>query len=345
MDCSIICALCGYERKYASKLLSGARWLPGESARRGADRLRVTGKRSERCSSDLARCGQPCGKRLHAALPTWLPFYERHHGGLLSTLRSNLLSISPATIDRLLAPCRASMGSRGRCGTRPGTLLRSHIPIRTEHWDVNSPGYMEADTVALCGESMAGEFCWSVTLTDIHRSDRKPRGMESHQHLVQKRIAQIETALPFSILGFDSDNGDEFLNWHCLITSINVQCRCLSLVRALIARTTMPAWSRRIGPTCANWSVMAAWKASRSASCSMISMPTNEFFRNFFCPVMKHLRTVVEGSRKRRVYDRRPHLLSDSSKVAKPIRKSWPAREALRAIRSIVLKHIIEAKL
>ena len=164
-----ICALCGYERKYASKLLSGARWLPGESGRvRGGSPARYGEAERVVLKVIWLELEQPCGKRLHAALPSWLPFYEKHHGELLPTLRSNLLEISPATIDRLLAPCRASMGSRGRCGTRPGTLLRSQIPVRTEHWDVSSPGFMEADTVAHCAESMAGEFCWSVTLTDIH---------------------------------------------------------------------------------------------------------------------------------------------------------------------------------
>jgi len=83
-------------------------------------------------------------------------------------LRERILEASAATLDRLLAPCRAAVGGRGRCGTRPGTLLRGQIPIRTEHWDVEGPGYIEADTVAHCGESMAGEFCWSLTATDVH---------------------------------------------------------------------------------------------------------------------------------------------------------------------------------
>jgi len=107
------------------------------------------------------------------------------------------------------------VGSRGGFGTRPGTLLRSQIPVRTEHWDVSVPGYMEADTVAHCGESMAGEFCWSVTLTDIHTQWTESRAVcNRSQYAVQQRIAQIEAALPFAILGFDSDNGGEFLNWH-----------------------------------------------------------------------------------------------------------------------------------
>lgn len=114
------------------------------------------------------RAEQPCGKRLKAALPLWLPFYEKRHGQLDRKVKAKVLAASAATIDRLLAPCRITLGSRGRCGTRPGTLLRSQIPIRTEHWEVSGPGFIEADTVAHCGQSMAGEFCWSITATDVH---------------------------------------------------------------------------------------------------------------------------------------------------------------------------------
>ena len=105
---------------------------------------------------------QPCGKRLHAALPTWLPFYEKHHGRLSPALRRNVLSVSPATIDRLLSPCRARVGSRDGFGTRPGTLLRSQIPVRTEHWDVSVPGYMEFGTRRLrsADHSFVNERRW-----------------------------------------------------------------------------------------------------------------------------------------------------------------------------------------
>jgi hypothetical protein len=123
--------------------------------------------------------------------------------------------ISAASIDRLLAPCRARLGARGRCGTRPGTLLRRQIPVRTERWEVDGPGYIEAGTVAHCGESMAGEFCWNLTITDMHAQWTETRAVANRgQHVVQGAIASVEAALPFAILGIDSDNGGEFLNWH-----------------------------------------------------------------------------------------------------------------------------------
>ena len=85
---------------------------------------------------------QPCGKRLKAALEVWLPHYEKRRGRLAESLRQKVLGASASSIDRLLAPCRASQGARARCGTRPGTLLRKQIPVRTEHWDVSAPGFI-----------------------------------------------------------------------------------------------------------------------------------------------------------------------------------------------------------
>lgn len=97
-------------------------------------------------------------------MPLRLTYYEKRHGTLAPALRRCLRRISASSIDRLLAPCRARLGARGRCGTGPGTLLHSQIPVRTEHWDVDGPGYIEADMVAYGGESMAGEFSWSLTM-------------------------------------------------------------------------------------------------------------------------------------------------------------------------------------
>jgi hypothetical protein len=91
---------------------------------------------------------QPCGTRLAALLPEWVPAYEADHRRLDADLRESLLSISARTLDRLLAPLRVNWRRRG--GTRPGSLLRQSIPIRGE-WDEEGAGWLEVDTVALCG--------------------------------------------------------------------------------------------------------------------------------------------------------------------------------------------------
>lgn len=158
---------------------------------------------------------QPCGKRLAAMREQWLPHYERRHGKLGKDLRKRVLSISAAQIDRLLAPRRARAGGKGRCGTKPGGLLKTQIPIRTDNWDITRPGYLEADTVAHCGESLEGDFIWSVTYTDIFSGWTANRAVwNKGASGIVEATREVEAALPFELLGFDCDNGSEFLNWH-----------------------------------------------------------------------------------------------------------------------------------
>ena len=130
-----VCELCGYERKYAIKVLGGKRAIIGSSGRKRGGSQAIYGVAEREVIKTIwLAAEQPCGKRLKAALEVWLPHYEKRRGRLAGSLRQKLLGVSSASIDRLLAPCRASQGGRARCGTRPGTLLRKQIPIRTEHW-------------------------------------------------------------------------------------------------------------------------------------------------------------------------------------------------------------------
>jgi hypothetical protein len=158
---------------------------------------------------------QVCGKRLKALMSLWLPHYEEERGRLSEAVRTKVLEASAATLDRLLKPLRVKHPHRGMCGTRPGTLLRAQIPIRTGNWDIERPGYIEADTVAHCGGSLSGDFIWSVTYTDIYSGWTATRAVWNRgQKDVVERTREVEKTLPFAILGFDSDNGGEFLNWH-----------------------------------------------------------------------------------------------------------------------------------
>jgi len=130
-------------------------------------------------------------------------------------IRGQLYSISPATIDRLLKTVRLKHPRKGLSGTKPGRLLKNQIPIKTDHWDVDRPGYFEADTVAHCGNSLAGDFVWSITLTDIKSTWTENRATwNKGSHGVRNQIEDVEKRLSFSILGFDCDNGSEFLNHH-----------------------------------------------------------------------------------------------------------------------------------
>jgi hypothetical protein len=128
-----------------------------------------------------------------------------------------LNTISPATIDRLLKPVRIRYKKHGRAFTKPGTLLKKHIPIKTDQWDENRPGFLEADTVAHCGESLAGMFAYTIDCVDIATGWTEQRAVWGKgEKGVLEQIENIENSLPFPLLGFDSDNGSEFLNHHLL---------------------------------------------------------------------------------------------------------------------------------
>ena len=207
------CATCGYNRKYAIRLLrkkdgDPSHRKPGPAFRYDKELLLVPLKRIWFATDQM------CSKKLKAALPLWLPFYEGEFAPLLPDTRQKLLDMSPATIDRLLKPLRA-IYKKGRCSTKPGTLLKNQIPIKTHNWDVTRPGYFEADTVAHCGNSIAGDYVFSLTFTDIFTGWTENRAVWGKgSQGVLRQIRDIEEKIAFPILGFDCDNGSEFLNHH-----------------------------------------------------------------------------------------------------------------------------------
>jgi hypothetical protein len=158
---------------------------------------------------------QPCGKRLAPMLRDWLPCYEKHHGELTGKTRADVLSISPAQIDRVLASRKVGVARRKRRTPKANAALKKLIPIRAEKWDATQPGWLEADTVAHCGGEMGGSFLWSLTATDIFSGWTAVQpSWNRGQHNVCEAFGVIESSLPFTILGVDTDNGSEFINWH-----------------------------------------------------------------------------------------------------------------------------------
>lgn len=157
----------------------------------------------------------PCSKRLKAILPLWLPGYERQYGALGQDIYNALLAISAATIDRMLKDTRSRYSGKGRSTTKPGTLLRRQIPVQVNQWDESRPGFLEADTVAHCGSSMAGMFVFTLDCVDIATGWTEQRALWGKgEHATVEQIKDIEKMLPFELQGFDCDNGSEFLNYH-----------------------------------------------------------------------------------------------------------------------------------
>lgn len=209
------CEVTGHERKYANKLLGEKRGPGSRPARkRGAGRIYCD------AAIDVIfaiwKAGeQPCGKRLKPMLATWLPHYEKHSGELPAAIRKKVLSISPAQIDRLLAARKVGVSKRKPRTPKANAAIKAIVPVRAGSWDAREPGWLEADTVAHCGGSMAESFVWSLTATDIFSGWTEVRpSWNRGKHSVCEAFAEIEEALPFGILGVDTDNGGEFLNHH-----------------------------------------------------------------------------------------------------------------------------------
>ena len=208
-----LCELCGYERKYAIKVLGGKR--PGPRGRtQGGARIRY-GEDERHVVRQIWQLGDyPCGKRLLSMLPLWLDGYERRYGVLSLELRKKVLNISASSLDRLLAKDRVKMQIR-RGTTKPGRLLRSQIPVRCQSWNTDRPGYLEADTVDHGGTTTAGSHMHSITYTDIYSGWIEQAAVWNNGAAgVVRCTRQIEAELPFKLLGFDSDNGSEFINHH-----------------------------------------------------------------------------------------------------------------------------------
>lgn len=208
------CETYGYHRKAAARLLRQYPIPDKKPKRPGKKKHYDPAVLLEPLKKIWLATDQMCGKRLKQALPVWLPHYSKHHGEPSEMIITQLLTISASTIDRLLKPVKSHYG-KGLSGTKPGSLLRKHIPINTNQWDTRLVGFMEADTVAHCGTSLMGDFVWSITLTDIFSGWTEMRATWNKGATgVISGIQDIEKNLPFEIKGFDCDNGSEFLNWH-----------------------------------------------------------------------------------------------------------------------------------
>lgn len=209
------CEASGYHKKHAIRVLNSPKRRRRQAKeKRGRPKTYPSSVYQKPLKQIWLATDQLCGKRLKLALPLWLPHYADTYGELEPAIYEGLLKMSASTIDRLLADARVKNG-KGRSGTKPGKLLKKQIPVKTDQWDEDRPGFLEADTVAHCDSSLAGNFAWSLTMTDIFSTWTELRAVWNKGSTgVIAQIEDIEQALPFDILGFDSDNGSEFLNWH-----------------------------------------------------------------------------------------------------------------------------------
>jgi hypothetical protein len=208
-------ALLGYHRKSAIRALSVQPLVPRFGVIPGRPREYDPVELQPVLRAIWSAANYPCGRRLAGMMTDWVNSYEGHERSVSTSVREQLVAASARTLDRLLHPLRIQ--ARRPSLTRPGSLLRQQIPIRGSVWEDNKPGWLEVDTVALCGGNASGDYVWMLDAVDYATTWVSTRAMWNRgQEGTLAALTDLEHCLPFALLGLDSDNGGEFLNYHVL---------------------------------------------------------------------------------------------------------------------------------
>lgn len=303
-------AVTGYHRGYAVWLLRGHGARPAGQREQVAKRPRQRPRVYD--AAVLAVLQRVwvimdciCGKRLAAVLPETIAVLERHGElQLEATTRQKLRAISAASIDRLLAAQRRRLNVRGRSGTKPGTLLKHQIPVRTfAEWDQTQPGFVEIDLVGHDGGVAHGDFCQTLDVTDVASGWTETQAVQNKAQVwVFAALQLIRTRLPFALKGIDSDNGSEFINGHLL--------RYTKQERITFTRGR--AWKKNDGCFVEqkNYSVVRrAVGYARYAGDAQLRLLNALYaelrlYSNFFQPVMKLIGKERTGAKVKKTYDR-----------------------------------------
>ena len=212
----------GYNRKYAATLLRNGNKKKAKP-NKPSPRTGRPPKYDEEVFLALRRiwftAGCICGKRLAPFLKELVPVLKKFGEiDVTDEVEEKLLNISPATVDRLLKPVKKALNFTGTSSTKPGTLLKSEIPIKTfSEWDDTEPGHLEIDLVAHCGGDLSGEFTYTLDVTDVATGWTETKAVKNKAQVwVFNALEKITDRLPFKVRGIDSDNGTEFINHHLL---------------------------------------------------------------------------------------------------------------------------------
>jgi len=296
------CEVAGYHRKYALRLLNGPE--PGkEPTQRRHRRPRYSSRAVSALEAIWAASGYPWSMRLKALLPAWMP-WARRRLQLAPEVEHQVLAMSARQMDRRLAPRKRRLKKHLYGRTKPGSLLKHQIPLRTDAWDVTVPGFGEIDLVAHSGDCGEGVFAHSLNLTDIHTTWGETRAILGKSQVeVQKVVEEIRQALPFTLRGLDADNGSEFINLHLYRYC---QRRAIQMTRGRPYKKDDNAHVEQKNWTNVRRLIGYARYDSAAAVAAMNALYRQDLrlFQNLFLPSVKLLRKVRVGSRTRRYYDR-----------------------------------------
>jgi hypothetical protein len=272
-----------YHRKYALALLNDHHAHHKASIRRR--KRTYTQGVTDALTVIWKICDHIASRRLHPFVPEMVRILEQYGAlQLIPATRELLLTVSRTTIDRLLRPARRALVPHGRTTTKPGTLLKKSIPIRTwADWDDAKPGFMEIDLVAHCGESTDGQYLATLDCVDVSTGWCECLVPLNRGELaVRAALEEIRTRLPMPLLGVDSDNGPEFINSH-----LKRYCDDEKL-------------------TFTRWTVVRRYVGYDRYEGDLARLALNELYKdvrlyvNFFQPVMKLIaKTRVDGKVKK----------------------------------------------
>ncbi len=314
----------GYNRKYAATLLRN-------------------GQKKKKSSKPKSRQGRPptydedvllalrriwfmegciCGKRLAPFLEELVPVLKRHGEiDVTDEVEKKLVDISPATVDRLLKPVKDTLNFTGRSSTKPGTLLKDEIPIKTfSEWDDTTPGHVEIDLVAHCGGNLSGEFAYTLDVTDVATGWTETRAVKNKAQVwVFHALEKIAKRLPFQVKGIDSDNGSEFINGHLLNYCKEKE---ITFTRSRPYRKNDNCYVEQ-----KNWSVVRKVVGYYRHDTDQERIIINKIYEllrpytNYFQPSMKLVEKTREGAKVTKTYDKAKtpyrRLLDDGS-ISRP---------------------------
>lgn len=298
-----LCATTGWHRNHARKALTQAlRPTP----------VKPRTPRPPKYGSDViaalrfcwAVLGAPAGKRLAAVLPDLVPTLRRFGELSIDDATAELLvSMSAATIDRRLAEDRRRLDPKGRAHTKPGSLLKSQIPIRTwAQWDDAVPGFVEIDLVGHEGGNAVGDHAYTLTVTDIATGWTENRSVPNKaRKWVLAALEEIAGILPFPIRGVDSDNGSEFINHHLLAWC---EQRQITFTRSRPGNSNDGAHVEQ-----KNWAIVRTVVGYHRYDTPAELLLLNRIWvlqsslSNYFCPQQKLISKVRDGAKVIKKYD------------------------------------------
>ncbi len=286
-----------------------------------------------------------CSKRLKFAIGEVIEEIEIN---LDEETKEKLRTISPATIDRLLKGERKKYSLKSRSRTKPGTLLKHQIPIRTfSDWNETKPGYIEIDLVGHDGGILEGDFCYTLDAVDVYSGWSEQVCLRNKAQVwTFEGLRKIEKRLPFNLLGIDSDNGSEFINHHLKKYCIEKE---IEFTRSRPYRKNDTCYVEQ-----KNWSIVRRYAGYFRYSGERQVELLNEFYdklrlyTNFFLPVMKQKEKIRDGTKIRKIYEEAKtpyrrlmeseHISKEQRETLKSIRKSLNFLELSKEIKEYIQK-------